>query len=243
MTRLKRFICLLLAVLFLLCSCGKPSLTSKNKTTTTTAIAIPSKSNDAEEVYMTDYLSHVLMYKIANDYAVACSWEFGEKDVVPYEEIFGYFLSAGCHTFDERMINPSIFPYYDEETFSYSIPHEIVDEFLTQRFNTIADPKAITYYNHHNGHYEFEAFTGTIDETIEVDFTAKRRLRENVFEFKARYVDYFSDDPIQCSTFVVELTASGHKILSHNRTKEEPSEAEKAVRKVYEPLREDDSFD
>ncbi len=245
------FLLLVLLCLVVLCSCGA----NNNSTTTTTqgtrsntttdvtaateessngTTSATQENNNVKEPYMHDYLSYILMYKIANDYAFTCSWEFDEDDVVPYEQIFGYFMSAGCDTFDERMIEPSIRPYYNEKEFMYSIPHDIVDRFLAQHFNTVPNPNAIEYYNPENGCYEFEVLTGAINESIFVHWNYKRKLRDNVYEFTAKYIDYYSDDPVWRSTFVVELTESGHKILAHQRATEEPSEEVQVIRKLYE---------
>ncbi len=162
-------------------------------------------------------LSKLLMTKIAYDYEMDCALlVFDENATVPYKDVFRFFNYSGCYSFDYKTLSPLVYPYYDSQTGKFAIPHEIVDNFMTERFNTIPDPESIDCYNKETGCYEMSQHFGGLYCNIVPG--AKIELRENVYRFVVEILPGDSYDiglDTNYRTYVVELTAAGYKILSH----------------------------
>lgn len=229
-------------MLMLLCSCSNSKITTNStaQNLDTTKLVLQTEPSATKDISYAN-LSYIMMYKIAGCYAQTCgAYEFMEGELVPYEAIFGYFTCEGCYTFDERMISPLVSPYFNEQDWSLNIPHEIVDNYLVNRFNTVPNPERIDsyadeFYNNETGCYEFAvALSGPLCQ-IDIQYADRKELRKNVYQFKARYFsqDDTPDDMVACSTFIIELNAEGYRILAHSQTKEKPSAKIIALRKLY----------
>ena len=197
--------CVLVIGVLLVCSgCVEDKPTENgDPTTTVTPTCI-------DEPYT---LSHALMIKIAETcFTTLYSTGFEEGETVPFENLMTYYSREGCFTFDERMIDPAILPYYDEESMIFSIPREKVDTFLTQRFNTAPAPEKVECYNRDTDCYDIPRFNQDFhyDTVIET----YRALGNNRYEFKAKFT-HASGTFYYSATYTVELTYEGYKILAH----------------------------
>lgn len=200
------FCCVVVLVLLLsLCSCTAP----KQDT--------PEAPEDLRINGQSYMLSKILMTKIAHDYEMDCALlVFEEGATIPYKDIFGYFNYSGCYSVDYKTLSSLVYPYYDHQTGKFSIPHEVVDDFMIERFNTVPDPESIDCYNKVTGCYEMSQHFGGLYCNIVPG--AKTELRENVYRFVVEILPGESYDigvDTNYRTYVVELTANGYKILSH----------------------------
>lgn len=234
---MKKILALLLAgvLLFGLVACGgegeKPKNTdgttttttmAKGATTTTTTTAVTTTTTkppetDDDEFYM---LSDILMIKIAKAYALTCSlYEFDEGDQVPFNKIFYYFTFEACYSFDEKMLEPTMLPYYNEDDFTFSVPHEIVDAYLVERFNTTPDPESVECYNPKTGCYDFDRHLGEF--YYQMTLNGKRYISRNKYQFDVTLTHDIDSEaiPPQKLSFTVQLTRDGYKILAYSREK------------------------
>ena len=227
---MKKILALLLAGVLLLslvaCSEGeKPkdtdgtttttTTTATTTTTTTTTKSTTTTSSDEDESYM---LSDILMIKIAKAYALTCSlYEFDEGDQVPFDKIFYYFTFEACYSFDEKMLEPTMLPYYNEDDFTFSVPHEIVDAYLVERFNTTPDPDSVEYYNPKTGCYDFDRHLGEFYYNMTIH--GKRSVDDNKYRFEVILTHDIDSEaiPPEKLTFTVQLTRDGYKILAYSR--------------------------
>ncbi len=93
--------------------------------------------------------------------------DFGAQDEVPYERIFPYFSYAGMHDADGQ-IREQLAQYQKGD--QYHIPARVVDQYLTAKFNTTAEPGAISCYDEQQdcyiirpvGNYEGEILIDTL---------------------------------------------------------------------------------
>ena len=203
------FCVLVLGVSFVCSGCVQEEPIDGGSATTTVT---PTYIN---EPYM---LSHALMIKIAETcFTTLYSVQFEKGDSVPFEDLMTYYSREGCFTLDERMINPEMLPYYDEESMIFSVPREKVDTFLTQRFNTAPAPEKTEYYNSDADCYDIPRFNQDFhyDTVIET----YRALGNNRHEFKAKFT-HASGTFHYLGTYVVELTYEGYKILAHRCQKD-----------------------
>lgn len=202
-----RLLCcvVVLVLLFSLCSCTASRLDTPE---------IPEDLRIDGQSYI---LSKILMTKIAYDYEMDCALlVFEEDETIPYKDVFKYYNYSGCYSFDCKTLSPLVYPYYDQQTGKFSIPHKIVDDFMTERFNTIPEPESINCYNKGTGCYEMSQHFGGLYCNIVPG--AKNELRENVYRFVVEILPGESYDiglDTNYRTYVVELTATGYKILSH----------------------------
>lgn len=203
----KRLLCCAMALilLFFLCSCrvSKPNTPE-----------VPADLRIDGQSYI---LSKILMTKIAHDYEMDCATlVFEEGDKVLYKDVFRYFNYSGCYSFDYKTLSPLVYSYYDQQTGKFSIPHDVVDDFMTERFNTVPDPESIDCYDKATGCYEmYQHFGGLYCNIVP---GAKEEIRENVYRFVVEILPGESYDiglDTNYRTYVVELTATGYKILSH----------------------------
>lgn len=167
-------------------------------------------SSENEHYNLTD----ILMIKITKNYALTCSSEFNMGDSVPYQEIFRYFMLDGCYTFDERTIAESVREFYDKDTLTFAVPCEVADEYLTQRFNTVADPQSVKYYDPASECYIFSREIGEYYYDLKV--VSKNKIDNNVFDFSVELTSSIAPTsaPRYCYSFTVELNKNGHKILA-----------------------------
>ncbi len=168
-----------------------------------------------DEPYM---LSDILMLKITKNYISTCSYEFERGSSVPFEEIINYYTFDGCFSFDERTLSEVAIQYYDEETMDFSIPSEIVHDFLTKRFNTVPNPEATDCYNAETDCYEFSRHLGSFD--FDAKIYKKNYIEKNVYEFSVDLT--YSLDPTASRgwycTFTVELNENGYTYLSFEQS-------------------------
>ncbi len=202
----KRWLCLamVLVILFVLCSCASPK-----------EDGTPALSTDLRVEGQPYLLSKVLMLKIARDYEMDCAHlEFEEGEQIPYEKIFPYFNYSGCFSFDEKTMSELVYPYYQNGAFV--IPHKIVDDFLSARFNTVPNPESIDCYDPETGCYTLQWHFGEL--YCNMIPVAKQQLRDNVYQFTMEIIPGESYDvgiEDNYRTYVVELTADNYKLLSH----------------------------
>ncbi|MBR2405802.1 MAG: hypothetical protein IKB04_01950 [Clostridia bacterium] len=201
-------------------------------------IHLKSQGIEPKEHY---YLSYIMKHSIVENYFSACwNTEFEDGETVPYEKVFQYFFYEGIMTFDQKRLSDIVYPYYDSDTGKFAIPHRIVDEYLEHKFPTTASPQQIDmwvdeFYNSETLCYEYEKpqydWAGV---EIDIDYD-NIELRDNVFEFKARYFhpDAAPEATVICGTFVVELSRDNYKILSFKKTEEEPTGRIVALRRYY----------
>ena len=172
------------------------------------------ESNDGETPYGEPYmLLDILMFKITKNYYLTCPLEFNEGDVVPFKDVFYYYTYAACFTFDEKSIEPDLLKYYDPKTMDFSIPHEIVDDYIEGIFNTKADPESVEYYNKDKGTYDFDRHLGECYYDFKV--LRKRNIKDSKYEFSVLLTNNVGTGKTITKTFIVELNADSYKILAH----------------------------
>ena len=173
------------------------------------------KKDEDDEFYM---LSEMRMAKIAKNYFLTCSlYEFEEGDQVPFNKIFNYFTFDACYNFDEKMLEPTMLPYYNEDDFTFSVPHEIVDAYLVERFNTTPDPDSVEYYIPKTGCYDFDRHLGEFYYNMTIH--GKRSVDDNKYRFEVILTHDIDSEaiPPEKLTFTVQLTRDGYKILAYSR--------------------------
>ena len=143
------------------------------------------------------------------------SAEFGESDVVPYEEVFYYYTFDACYTPDRKGIPLEVVAFYDAENMTFSVPHTIVDSYLEKKFNTNADKHSIDCFDPETGNYVFNQNFG---ETF-CDFTLvdKVKIADGKYSFSVKVKHMLSDDiPIEYHRLTVEVNGEGYRILSRS---------------------------
>ncbi len=159
-------------------------------------------------------LNDTLMYKITKNYLSTCFFEFEYGDEVPFEEIVNYYSLDGCLSFDERTFSEDAHKYYDDVTMSFSIPSDVVHEFLCKRFNTQPAPEKTNCYNEKTDCYEFPRHLGTYN--FDAKIVKKESPEKNVYDFTVDLtysLDKTASTGYYCS-FTVELNEYGYKYLS-----------------------------
>jgi len=159
-------------------------------------------------------LSDTLMFKISKNYLSTCFYEFEYEEEVPFEKIVNYYTFEGCFVFDERTYSEEAYEYYDEETATFTVPAEVVHEFICERFNTKPAPEKVECYDKETDNYVFNCHTGTYH--FDPKIVKKEFLGNNVYDF-AVDLTYSRDETEKtgyiCS-YTVELTDTGYKYLA-----------------------------
>lgn len=159
-------------------------------------------------------LSDTLMFKITKNYLSTCFFEFEYGDEVPFEEIVNYYSFDGCFSFDERTFSEDAHKYYDDSTMSFTVPSEVVHEFLCEKFNTLPTPEKTDCYNEKTDCYEFPRHLGTYN--FDAKIVRKVSPEKNVYDFTVDLtysLDETASTGYYCS-FTVELNEIGYKYLS-----------------------------
>lgn len=205
----------LLAVIMLLpvalgsCATGKTDSAADTTDVQTTA---QTESVSTEGPIM---LSDLLMYKIAKCFFVTCpSTEFDEGEEVPFKDVFNYFRFAALYTFDETAVEPSMAQYYDKENKTYSVPHQIADDYLSGIFNTKPDPESIDCYDKKTGCYVFEELLTEFYYTPKTVSSKWSTSNADVHEFTVAYIHDMGNVLMYTVKYTVEMTETGYKILS-----------------------------
>lgn len=162
----------------------------------------------SNERYM---LSDTLMLKITKNYLSTGNYEFEYGEEVPFVEIVNYYSFEGCFSFDERTFSEEAHKYYDEDTRVFSVPSNIVHDFLTKKFNTQPAPGKTEFYNAETDCYEFPRHLGTYN--MDAKIISKTNRGGNVYDFSVDLTDSLDTTGkmgYYCS-FTVELTEYGYK--------------------------------
>ncbi len=172
----------------------------------------PPQSAYIDEPYM---LSDILMRKVADSCLQTLPIEFEMGEVIPYEALMTYYSLVACMTFDERMLSPDMLPYYDEKSMVFSVPRDMVDSYLTKRFNTTPSPKTVECYNTDADCYDIPRFNQDFYYDIFIEQT--QSLGNNQHRFTVRFVHATGDLSFR-ETYVIELNYDGYRILERKKT-------------------------
>jgi len=172
------------------------------------------KSKDYDEPFI---LSDILMFKIAKNYMLTSFYEFNKGDVVPFDKAFAYFTYDGCYSFDETQISSLVIDYYNPDKMEFTVPSEIVEEYISNHFNTIIDHSLVDCFDERSNAYIFPRHLGEFYYDMKV--VSKRQLEENEYEFVVELTSNInlSSEPFECS-FTVGLHKDGYTIHSFHKT-------------------------
>ena len=151
------------------------------------------------------------MFKIAKNYMLTSSYEFDKGDIVPFDEAFEYFSYDGCYSFDETQISSQVIDYYDPMKMEFKVPCEIVDEYISDRFNTIIDHSIVDCFDEGSNTYIFPRHSGEFYYDMKV--VSKKQLEENVYDFVVELTSSINSDlkSVEC-LFTIELHKNGYTI-------------------------------
>lgn len=129
---------------------------------------------------------------------------FTELPIVNDTYIAGYSFTS---------IRPELYPYFNEETFSITVPAKIVDDYLLSTFNTLIDHSIIEEYDANNDTYTYTPFVGGLYVSQEID--------EVVFQDEIAHITFtLIEEPDEefptfyDGTFIIELADGEYKFLA-----------------------------
>ena len=173
--------------------------------------------------YPEDYiLSDILMHKIAKSCVMGLDCEFEAGEEVRFKKIFSFFCWEGCFTMDEHALSDLVLPYYDPQTDECSIPHEIVDDYLTKRFHTVPVPESIDCYDSETGRYTFSRHVGEYYYYTKIVWV---HGSANEYEFIAELCSAIGDSTMAYLRINVELNENIYTIIGFDRMTPEEYEA------------------
>ncbi len=224
-------ICIGVAVLFM----TDPVMTTQNdKDTNVTDIAETNEPDvtDTTESNLTKDEPPINKVELSNEMAEKITQDcfltlgeavFDDKSGVVYSEVFYYYTYDGCYTEDRRSISDEAAPYYNSETMSFAVPYEIVDRYLSKRFNTVPDRETVDCYNKETGCYEFERHLGEC--YYEFETTDITPVDDYTYDFTVKITHGMTDTiPAEYHSFRIRFTIDGYKILKRSIKKADVSE-------------------
>ncbi|GMQ59096.1 hypothetical protein AN1V17_34930 [Vallitalea sediminicola] len=129
---------------------------------------------------------------------------FTELPIVNDTYIAGYSFTS---------IRPELYPYFNEETFSITVPVKIIDDYLLSTFNTIIDHSIIEEYDANSDTYTYTPFVGGLYVSQEID--------EVVFQDEIAHITFtLIEEPDEefptfyDGTFIIELADGEYKFLA-----------------------------
>ncbi len=129
---------------------------------------------------------------------------FTELPIVNDTYIAGYSFTS---------IRPELYPYFNEETFSITVPAKIIDDYLLSTFNTIIDHSIIEEYDANSDTYTYTPFVGGLCVSQEID--------EVVFQDEIAHITFtLIEEPDEefptfyDGTFIIELADGEYKFLA-----------------------------
>ncbi len=129
---------------------------------------------------------------------------FTELPIVNDTYIAGYSFTS---------IRPELYPYFNEETFSITVPAKIIDDYLLSTFNTIIDHSIIEEYDANSDTYTYTPFVGGLYVSQEID--------EVVFQDEIAHITFtLIEEPDEefptfyDGTFIIELADGEYKFLA-----------------------------
>ncbi|MBQ7936320.1 MAG: hypothetical protein IJ333_08285 [Clostridia bacterium] len=173
------------------------------------------KMNAIKDHYETDVLNEEIALEIAESIIFAgIEYDFLQEDTVPYEYIFDYFLYFGFfdrgNELREELKEYAADPTNYFET-TYSIPAKIVDQYLTSKFYTKVDHKAIPSYNEKTDCYVLIPYTG--DYYGDIQIRSIKTVEEDLYQIEV--TEILSDTEKNDYTLEVSFH-SDFKILSYS---------------------------
>ena len=154
--------------------------------------------------------------EVATNAAMLLSTEFEEGDALPFGGLLDYYVGSACFVFNEQTnkaeIPSALVPYYDEQTMTFSVPREMVENYLTARFNTT--PERVDGYNAATDCYDLTAFAqdfhyDTVIESCEV-------REDGRYAFTAKFV-HATGELSYRETYVIEMTDGGYRLLARKK--------------------------
>ena len=152
-------------------------------------------------------------YEIVKAYNIVKMPEnFEETTVLQYDKVFNYFLYAGFY--QNNAVRSELQKYLNEDGV-YEIPVNIVDHYLSKKFNTSVNRKLIPFYREDTDTYQLTPFQGEFYYDIEV--SSLKEVDPKIYEFIS-FLSLNADDPIKNSSqqkFVIFVDNGCYKFLEH----------------------------
>lgn len=121
-------------------------------------------------------------------------------------------------------IRPQLHQYADKDSWLFAVPSEIVDSYITGKFNTAVDRSEIKEYNQNEDVYVFEPFMGSVNFDLSIDCV---ETEDELLTFSctaAYYEDVQSDPEISYrADFAIKLIDGEYSYIAVN-VKESPQQ-------------------
>ena len=172
------------------------------------------KMSPIKDHYETDVLNEEIALEIAESIIVSgIEYDFNQEEPVPYKYIFNYFLYFGF--FDRgNELREELKEYAADPTnyfeSTYSIPAEIVDQYLTSKFYTNVDHESIPSYNAEANCYLLTPHTG--DYYGELQIRSLQNMEDDLYQIEV--TETFSETEKNEYTLTISFH-SDFKILSY----------------------------
>ena len=213
---MKKILIMLLVTVFvlsLLTACGTDK---KDKT---------SQADGSESVnnHIKDYLQNTedsVLLDIASGYLFSYSFEenFNEDAIITYDKAFQYMYYSGVFGGNdpENPIKPELQQYFEDSTQTFTIPADIVDEYLVKKFNTICNRSLVTEYDSENDVYVFVPYMGDFYYSFNLDQRTETTGNTIIFSCSVTgEKDVWGEDaPSYTSTFIIRVKSDIYTLLS-----------------------------
>lgn len=160
--------------------------------------------------------SDAFLAEVATNAAMLLSTEFEEGEVLPFGGLLDYYVGSACFVYNEQTnkaeIPPALVPYYDEQTMTFSVPREMVESYLTARFNTT--PEAVDGYNAATDCYDLTAFAQDFHYDTVIERVQARS--DGRYEFTAKFV-HATGELTYRETYIIEMTDGGYRLLARKK--------------------------
>lgn len=142
--------------------------------------------------------------------------QFSADDTVPFGSIINYYTFGGCYDVEKKQMRDEVVNYYDTDTGCFTVPSDVVETYLSSRFNTAPDKSAVSFYDAETDCYAFPYNSG--EYYYNVDIVSKEAVGDNKFEVRAVITKSLNtsdaNSDTKLSEFVFDTADGSAKYLS-----------------------------
>ncbi|QUI21579.1 hypothetical protein HZI73_04410 [Vallitalea pronyensis] len=110
-------------------------------------------------------------------------------------------------------VRPELHGYFNKDTWTLTVPSEIVDEYILSKFNTKIDYSQVKEYDENSHTYTYEPFMGSFHYDISVDEVI---VDDEIVKFKCILTNEIEENESLSyeTTFVIKFVHGEYKFLS-----------------------------
>ena len=150
---------------------------------------------------------------------------FEKEAFVDFEKVFYYMASAGTYpiqpidheihsdNYMRESMRPEMYQYYNEETSTMQVPANIVEEYISSKFNTKIDHSHIKEYDQESDTYIYYPFMGGFNYDILIDEVV---FEDEIVKFTSILTQDVDDpiDKVYQAIFVIKFEDDEYSFLS-----------------------------